>query len=59
MNEQMRSLVLLVGDSILDGRTGNHLVVRYDQNNKPNIFEINGEIVTEAEYRAARAPFFP
>lgn len=47
----------LMGDSIM--QSGTHFIVRYDENNEPNHFEINGVAVSEAEYRQARHPNFP
>lgn len=55
MTEQTKSCVRIFGDSIGDAY-GNHFVIRYDENNKPIHFEINGEPVNEEEYRAARFP---
>jgi hypothetical protein len=57
-DKMKRSRVILLGDSIEEGN-GNRFIVRHDSYNQPNYFEINGEEVTEAEYRAARHPRFP
>lgn len=56
--EPNRPRVRLIGDSIGDGN-GNHFIIRYDENNKLNYFEWNGEEITEAQYRMLRAPSFP
>lgn len=58
MSDQKRPRIRLMGDSFGDA-DGNHFVVRYGEDNKPNHFEINGDEVSEAEYRAARSPNFP
>ena len=60
---QIRSMgqkprLYLIGDSIM--LDGNHFVIRYDENNEPNYWEINGEIVSKEEFLAVyrgRAPW--
>lgn len=54
MVEEKRPRLILMGDSIYGG-DGNHFAVRYDENNKPNYWEINGQSVTATEF-AARYP---
>jgi hypothetical protein len=57
MTEQKRPQIRLMGDSIGDGN-GNHFIVRYDENNKPSYFEVNGKPVSELEYRVLRGGQF-
>jgi hypothetical protein len=58
MTEQKLPRIRLMGDSIGDGE-GNNFIVRYDENNKPNYFEVDGRPVSELEYRVLRGGQFP
>ena len=44
-----RPRLLLMGDSIMRDRY--HFIIRYDENNEPNYWEINGETVSQEEFQ--------